>query len=272
MRATTLALLALGLTSAFPIGAAAAELVTIRTTGTVHGTDGLGLFGQGSTIVPQAFQIAYFFTKESGTRQHYSRYNGSPVIGPPPPPDALFEVETLDRFLSGPLASPLPKVEVTIGGQTISYEANDLFNAEVIDYFRRGEPGDRVFNLAALASGGPSPYFSVDLVQFFVELDRYPAFGDAIAGSLPPTSITAAYSAPGSNSLAGQYGYFRAKRCLSISPLIGCQETLLDFSFTSSLRITGVPEAPTWGMLLLGFAGIGYALRRQKRAERLCRA
>ena len=64
MRATTLALFALGLTSAFPIGAAAAELVTIRTTGTVHGTDGLGLFGQGGTIVPQAFQIAYFFTKE----------------------------------------------------------------------------------------------------------------------------------------------------------------------------------------------------------------
>lgn len=267
MRSTTLALLAFGLTSTFPIGAAAADLFTIRTTGTVHGTDGMGLFGQGSTIVPQAFEIKYFFTRESGTRQNFSFYNGSPSR---PPADALFEVETLDRFLSGPLASLLPKVEVTIGGQTFSYEANDVFNAEVIDYFRRGEPGDRAFNLAALASGGPSPYFSVDLVQFFVELGRYPAFGDAIAGPLPPTSITAGYSAPGSNSLAGQYGYFRAQRCLSISPPIGCQETRLDFSFTSSLRVTGVPEAPTWGMLLLGFAGAGYALRRQKRAERRC--
>lgn len=267
MRSTTLALLAFGLTSTFPIGAAAADLFTIRTTGTVHGTDGMGLFGQGSTIVPQAFEIKYFFTRESGTRQNFSFYNGNPSR---PPADALFEVETHDRFLSGPLASLLPKVDVTIGGQTFSYEANDVFNAEVIDYFRRGEPGDRAFNLAALASGGPSPYFSVDLVQFFVELGRYPAFGDAIAGPLPPTSITAGYSAPGSNSLAGQYGYFRAQRCLSISPPIGCQETRLDFSFTSSLRVTGVPEAPTWGMLLLGFGGAGYALRRQKRADRRC--
>jgi hypothetical protein len=261
MRSTTLAILALGLTSTLPIGAAAAELVTIRTTGVVGGTDGLNLFGLGPTFDLEPFEIAYFFTQEAGTRQNFSFYNGNPVAAPPPPPDALFEVETHDRYLIGPLATPLPKVEFTIGGQTISFEANDGFSAEVIDYFRRGEPSDRVFNLAALASGGPSPYFSVELSQFLIQTGRFPAFGDAIAGPLPPTSITAPYFTLGSTSLAGDYGHFRAQRCVSIGA--NCQQTLLNFDFTSSIRITGVPEAPTWGMLLMGFGVTGYALRRR---------
>lgn len=92
MRSATLALLAFGLTSVLPTGAAAAELFTIRTTGTVHGTDGMGLFGQGSTIVPQAFEVKYFFTRESGTRQNFSFYNGSPSR--PPGADAVIQLIT----------------------------------------------------------------------------------------------------------------------------------------------------------------------------------
>jgi hypothetical protein len=249
---------------------ASAALVTIKTTGLVSGTDGLNLFGLGTTLNFEHFEFAYYFVEEEGTREHFSYYNGNPFMGAPPPPDALFEVETHDRYLDGGVASPAAKVEFRIGAQTVSFEANDGLSAEVIDYFRRGEAADRVFNLAALASGGPSPFYSVELSQFLLQLDRFPAFGDAIAGPLPPTSITAPYYTLGSTSLAGDYGHFRAQRCVSIG--VNCQETLLNFDFTSSIRITGVPEAPTWGMLLLGFAGIGYALRRQKRAERLCRA
>jgi hypothetical protein len=261
MRATTLALLALGLASTSYVAPAAAAPVSIKTTGFLAGTDGLNLFGLGQNIGFEAFEIEYFFKEGAGTRQHFSYYNGSGFPGPPPPPQFLFAVETHDRFLDSDATSPHAKVILTIANRSLGFEANSLFSAEVIDYFRAADPTDRVFNLEAHARGGPSPYFSVDLSQILLQPARLPPIGTAITGPLPPTLVTAPYFANGAPGNTGNQGSFRAQRCFTIG--VDCQETLLNFFFTSSITVARVPEAPTWGMLLMGFGVTGYALRRR---------
>ena len=265
MRSTTLALLALGLTSTFPIAPASAANITIRTTGIAAGTDGINLFGMGNVVPFQDFEAVYRFNEAAGTRQSRSIYNGfSPT---PLPPAALFEVETNDKYTDGDFATPHMTVDFTMNGRTVRFDANTGSSAEVIDYLRRFEPSDRVYNLAARGQDPGRSGFLYDLSQFFLQVGRFPALGDAITGPLPPTSVTAPYAALGSQGLTNNHGNFNIQECRpALSP---CLETRLKIYFSTSISVTsGVPEAPTWGMLIMGFGVTGYALRRRPKGTK----
>lgn len=261
MRATTLAILALGLTTTLPVGGASAAPVTIRATGIAAGTDAIGLFGMGNDVSFEQFEVVYRFNDTAGIRQHTSIYNGNSPV--PVPGSSLFEVQTHDKFLDEDTDAPSMLIDFILGGRTVSFGANRWSSAEVIDYFRRGNPSDRVVNMEAHGIAGKVPYSIFDLSQFFLQSGRLPAFGDAISGPLPETSISEAYSASGSQGTNNNHGNFRVRKCTPfVTP---CVETDLKIYFSTSISIAAgsVPEAQVWGMMLLGFAATGYALRRR---------
>jgi PEP-CTERM motif len=99
---------------------------------------------------------------------------------------------------------------------------------------------------------GPATFFSFDTAQGPGSLDFETAIGD-VGGAVSCVGAVAAFGF-GACGLGGVNGF--------VSPIWATQ-ALPVVSLVSSVTI--VPEPSTWAMMLLGFAGLGYAGYRASR-------
>jgi hypothetical protein len=61
-----------------------------------------------------------------------------------------------------------------------------------------------------------------------------------------------------------QTGYCLTSGAFNLFPVVGQPESgLVEFAPVSNLVVAAVPEASTWAMMLLGFAGVGFAAYRK---------
>ena len=78
--------------------------------------------------------------------------------------------------------------------------------------------------------------------------------------TFPPSAVTSSFDQP--TSLASGLGPFSVTEEFSVT--VGATDT---GSNQSTILLTGIPEPSTWAMMLLGFAGLGFAgLRGRRRA------
>jgi hypothetical protein len=132
--------------------------------------------------------------------------------------------------------------------------------------------GDMVFNVT-----GPYPTFAVvgsETNRGSSRSSTYYTLGElglywcsTVGCGVPPSTIPAepfiASGAISPKPLGGSKGPYD----IEVHPTASSNTT---FFPSASFTVTGVPEAPTWAMLVLGFACLGYAaFRRGAKVERL---
>jgi hypothetical protein len=186
------------------------------------------------------------------------------------------------QFTAGPLASvPITTGSLSVGGVTVegvpivgsieepelqvngSVSAGGLFNPiESTEYNLGGGSGAASFT--ASISGTLEPLTSLDWSVYYDPANE--PFGEttllASRNVANPSSITSVgFFVPPVTASGPIAGPFSLTEVLSIGGPSGEQVSF------NSLIVAKVPEAPTWAMMLLGFAGCGLILRQAKRRQ-----
>jgi hypothetical protein len=186
------------------------------------------------------------------------------------------------EFTAGPVASvPITTGSFSFGGVTVngvplvgsieepelqvngSVTLGGLFNPiESTEYNLGGGSGEASFT--ASISGTLGPLTSVNWSVYYDPSNQ--PFGQttllASGDFANPTSlVTLGFFVPPVAAVGPVAGPFSLTEVLSIAGPSGEQVSF------NSLVVAKVPEAPTWAMLLLGFAGCGLILRQAKRRQ-----
>ncbi len=147
------------------------------------------------------------------------------------------------------------------------WDINPYNSGTSLSFFWNGNPGGTSGGVAATATG---PY--IDLVSGAV------VSGASTFTAVTSTAAAAAFQPAGTHTLgfrfynestsAVNYGYMN----LLSGGANGFPLTITGWTFENSgaaitvLGVGAVPEPTTWAMMLLGFAGIGAAMRRSRTA------
>jgi hypothetical protein len=186
------------------------------------------------------------------------------------------------QFTAGPLASiPITSGSLSVGGVTVegvplvgsieepelqvngSVSVGGLFNpVESTEYNLGGGGGEASFS--ASISGVLAPLTSLDWSVYYDPANQ--PFGEAkllASGAFanPSSVVTLGFFEPSVAASGPIAGPFSLTEVLSIAGPSGEQVSF------NSLIVAKVPEAPTWAMMLLGFAGCGLVLRQAKRRQ-----
>ncbi len=188
------------------------------------------------------------------------------------------------QFEEGPVASvPITSGSFSFGGVTVNgvplvgsigepelqvnglVTLGGLFNpADVLstEYNLGGNGGEASFT--ASISGTLEPLTSLDWSVYYDPSNQ--PFGEATllasrAFTNPSSVVTLGFFAPPVAASGPIAGPFSLTEVLSIGGPSGEQVSF------NSLIVAKVPEAPTWAMLLLGFAGCGLLFRQARRRQ-----
>jgi hypothetical protein len=146
-----------------------------------------------------------------------------------------------------------------------SVTLGDLFNpldVRSTEYNLGGSSGEASF--AASISGTIGPQTSLGWSVYYDPANE--PFGEAkllASGDFanPTSLVTLGFFVPAVAAAGPIAGPFSLTEVLSIAGPSGEQVSF------NSLIVAKVPEAPTWAMLLLGFAGCGLVLRQAKKRQ-----
>jgi hypothetical protein len=210
---------------------ASATIIDATFTGTIKdGTDGLGLFGTaGADLTGLPFTLTIEYTTSlPGT------YFSSPTIN------------TLEGGSNFGLPDPIISSVLRVNGVS-SPNVTGSF-----DTFNEGANGNSgAANQIAFSVAESSNHYSIGFSNSL----------GSITGDIPATLDVPLSFTPGPDDAGfGSFGFPS-----TISSTTG------DFSparLTYSIPTTGAPEPSTWAMMLLGFAGLGYAGYRKAREPR----
>ena len=114
-----------------------------------------------------------------------------------------------------------------------------------------------------LATVGPTAF---DLGEFLFEFESGDILFGTYSGYLSP-SAPGLFSVDQTHIVSGGTGlFFGATGSFTSSGLLSFRtgRPAVQQTFAGSLNLPAVPEPSIWAMLLLGFGGIGLALRRRK--------
>jgi PEP-CTERM motif len=159
---------------------------------------------------------------------------------------------------------PFGTVQVTQNGANLDFlvtlNSTYVFNKSTgFDAFAFGfdnSPG-AITNITAGFSAGPSPTNQDGFGTFQLGISKTATGGQSLAFTV--LSETVAHLAFSTNPPGDTPVLFAA----DISSLVGTQT--ITGNVGGSTLVAGVPEPATWGMMLLGFVGLGFAFRQQRR-------
>jgi PEP-CTERM motif len=224
------------------VSPASAELVDVTYWGTVHdGYDQTGVFGPaGADLTGDSYVAHYVFDTTLGYTQSGPDYVGGPIR---------------NYAIGGSYygnASPGVSASVTINGHSADIGTPN-YSAEIYgDDFQQAAYATRVTDYGTLITSN----------QVWSNMLGYP-------WPYIPSSITGpfTYNAAGNLSGDGQF-YFTTQEMPS------GHEDVYAYGSVSLTRLTigpvesvgSVPEPSTWAMMLLGFAGLGFAGYRRAKA------
>ena len=133
--------------------------------------------------------------------------------------------------------------------------------------------GDHSRYLSVTGNGAASIAFAAALTGFSLDIGSVDSYNSIRlsfvgGGSQTFTGGQLVANADGNQLLArtnGRFNFFASgdEKIASLTFLSGQNSFEID-----NLAVSMVPEPATWGMLLIGFGAIGYALRRRLKAER----
>lgn len=182
---------------------------------------------------------------------------------------------------------PITQVAVDGGTGSVNYNITNggiFFNTNGTGAPLLGQPNllTQSVNIASLAAGGT--------VSIFITQTDLSAFSGTLASTFTSNTISNAtvalstyYSA--ANALFGgtllqSQSFSGTGTFAGVNPLtlnLPFSETVRydlvfgsgsgNFNGTANLTMVAVPEPATWGLMILGFAGLGYAVRRQPKAN-----
>jgi hypothetical protein len=162
---------------------------------------------------------------------------------------AAHEIGHALGFVSGvddvDYCSPLSAGRCAAFGITGKYDFESFSVYSVLDLFRYSAPG--VLDMRV----GGSPQFSIDGGNTFIEGFSNGSFNGS-------DGYQASHFKPGQPNLMNPYGF----RGIAVNP---SAKDLLAFD-AMGWNLAAVPEAPTWGMMILGFGVVGGAMRRKAKA------
>ena len=142
-------------------------------------------------------------------------------------------------------------------------------NIDIIDFNIKITVGTHSFDFLGPLSGGNSDYYVFDVNGFTFTNSADGLFYNFSAG---PGAALVYFQTTSSGTPTNQFCMSNGDNCFSpltsgISLLVDGHEATIPL--TGVVRIgtlVAVPEPATWAMMLLGFAGLGGALRRRRRA------
>jgi hypothetical protein len=210
-------------------GPVSAEVIEYSFTGTVSsGTDYTGVFGpiatpSGTNLKGDSFVANFTYDDSLGQSLGISGVDGK---------------EGGSEFKN---TSPITSATVTINGTTLNISSS--FDGSAIS--DSSTPGKRVWDISA--SPSDTSILEVSLTDIGVEY--------GVTFTLPPdveTPLNLSLAIPNVSSF-GFFDLFNPDG----SNLAFADVTLS--SVTTSVVATGVPEPSTWALMLLGFAGLGFA-------------
>jgi len=152
--------------------------------------------------------------------------------------------------------------------------ARDFFGVSghvfgVMDLYRYQGVGTPSFDPTAVSvtgcgaptcSGLPSPYFSVDGGK--TSIDTFNQAFALIPGDAGDWGLDLFHSCPGNTGLGGTGDVQDAFNCNNLSPDV--KPGTASFAAFQAIGFNAVPEPGTWALMLLGFGGLGAALRRRR--------
>jgi hypothetical protein len=213
---------------------ASATIVDVKYTGVVaDGSDGAGLFGPvDGNLTGQQFIVVLTFDTTKGD------------------PGQLILSPTLNQIGGTAPVSPALSWTVTIGTGHPTFDGDgsgQMFAAN-------GQSGVANQQFHSAMSGDGS-------VRINIGVDN----SNSISGDIPATIDQDFFFGPFGASDSG-FGSFTGVSAGGQTD-IGFAPMTLQYTVESGPPIEGVPEPSTWAMMLLGFAGLGYAgFRRRPRA------
>jgi PEP-CTERM motif len=212
---------------------AAAAIVNVTYTGTVYdGYDQSGLFGPaGSGLAGSSYKATYTFNTSLGSLSSGPtsnlNYGGS----------------------STGFASPLIGGSVTINGQSVAMPRG--YSDSMYGY-NDGVLSEQ-FHLGSYSNFVAGSVYQLDL--------NYNYIVNSLA-TLPADVITPFVHTVGAGD--SHYGYFQR---ITFDYNAGVfTENTVAYANITTLAVSGVPEPSTWMLMILGFAGLGFAARRRKKA------
>lgn len=119
-------------------------------------------------------------------------------------------------------------------------------------------------DLTAFSGALTSTFTSNTISNATVALSTYYSAANTLFGGtlLQSSSFTGTGTFAGVNPLTLNLPFSETVRYdLAFGPGTG------NFNGTANLTLAAVPEPATWGLMILGFAGLGYAVRRQPKAS-----
>lgn len=214
----------------------------------VNNPNGVWSFTQGTTL------LSHYAQPTDGNNLNAAAANGYWGVGP--------------AFNKAPIVIQTSQN----GSATPSYSNNDFLAGDVIAHSTNPGAGDQLFiNWTAPSAGTIS--FSSAVWYAHSPVSRSNDISDILAGNLLNTvavndTITRSkalttLSGSSLNVAAGDVLAFRLTPTAgeTFGSLAGISETV---DFTA--MVPGVPEPTTWALMLLGFGGLGAALRARRRA------
>jgi hypothetical protein len=201
------------------------------------GYDASGVFGApGRDLTGSAFIAAFFYDPDHGSRT---------------------TTATSDKLSGDFHDSGLAFAQLTIHGVSFNYDFRDTYALESDNPSPFGAPGPGyVFhNVTQSGSFGALGHLNNQLI--LAGATAAPARLDHAVAEHPVVD-------PFSGGPADYLGYFRIDQNLALT---GAGDAFGDLRpETYSVRAIALPEPATWGLMLLGFGGVGSVLRSRRRA------
>jgi PEP-CTERM motif len=216
---------------------ASATIIDVIYKGSVingSGTDDLGLFGPaGASLVGDAFVATFEMDTSKGTNASTATENyifGGTVYGPG-------------------VDSPMLKATLEINGKTA--DVGTGLSDSVQSFL--GQPG--IANQQSHVASNGTNSILLDVMDANL----------ASVGNIPFTIDVPLTFNFDSSDIGGGFATFGAGGTSSTSLSLGPTQLIYEFPSTD---VPGTPEPSTWAMMLLGFAGLGYAgFKRRPRAR-----